>query len=415
MKILISSYSFCVGRGSEPGVGWNVARALAERGHEVTVLTTPEFAELNGPWVASCGLPLRLKEYALENIPTYCSSAAYNKWQKMIAPVVRELCREEHYDVVHHVTFNQYRGLKDVFEADCPYVLGPLGGAETVAPAFLAYGGMRLKSWLKELARYCPLDAYPLIARCRRAKKGAVLVSSCSTAARLDRGLFSLSSPVEVLPAIALNEEEILPDAPERQPGTVPYFLFYGTPANTEKGIWVMLRAMAAYRRRGGHARVVMVGLKEEQMPLVQTRAAAMGLDAAALELRGFVKRTEMLELMRYSCGVIYACFRDSGGMSALETLAQGGTVICYDIPSQRWLPDDMALKVPVPTLWQGRSRMADALADVLEKAETMPPHDAAWHARRCEWLRREMTWGARARRFEEIYRGLLAEEKTPE
>ena len=41
MKILISAYSCEPGRGSERGVGWNVAREVA-RSHEVWVLTRPE-------------------------------------------------------------------------------------------------------------------------------------------------------------------------------------------------------------------------------------------------------------------------------------------------------------------------------------------------------------------------------------
>ena len=47
MNILLSSYSFGAGRGSEAGVGWNVAKGLALRGHTVTVLTTSEFSSGN--------------------------------------------------------------------------------------------------------------------------------------------------------------------------------------------------------------------------------------------------------------------------------------------------------------------------------------------------------------------------------
>jgi hypothetical protein len=38
MKILISAYSCEPGMGSEPGVGWNIAREVAKY-HEVWVLT----------------------------------------------------------------------------------------------------------------------------------------------------------------------------------------------------------------------------------------------------------------------------------------------------------------------------------------------------------------------------------------
>ena len=38
-KILLSAYACEPGKGSEPGVGWNWAREIANRGYEVFVLT----------------------------------------------------------------------------------------------------------------------------------------------------------------------------------------------------------------------------------------------------------------------------------------------------------------------------------------------------------------------------------------
>ncbi|MGN1309901.1 MAG: glycosyltransferase, partial [Akkermansia sp.] len=62
MNILLSAYSFGAWRGSEAGVGWNVAKGLAERGHKVTVLTTPEFHELNVSALEKVRLPIALIE-----------------------------------------------------------------------------------------------------------------------------------------------------------------------------------------------------------------------------------------------------------------------------------------------------------------------------------------------------------------
>ena len=39
MKVLLSAYSCDPGGGSEPGIGWNWARAVAAEGHTVTVVT----------------------------------------------------------------------------------------------------------------------------------------------------------------------------------------------------------------------------------------------------------------------------------------------------------------------------------------------------------------------------------------
>ena len=40
MKVLLSAFQCTPDRGSEPGNGWHWATALADYGHDVTVLTT---------------------------------------------------------------------------------------------------------------------------------------------------------------------------------------------------------------------------------------------------------------------------------------------------------------------------------------------------------------------------------------
>lgn len=410
MNILLSSYSFCVGRGSEPGVGWNTAISLARRGHNVTVITTPEYTELNRTALAELNLPLQVKEVTFAGLKVFDSSAGYKFWQKNIGAYIREECQRQNYDVIHHITFNQYRGLKDIFDAELPYVAGPLGGAETVAPAFLAYGGMRLKSLLKECLRYLSCDAIPIILRSNRKKQnGIILASSVTTADRLNKGFFKLKRKALVYPAIALADDEIK-DTPEaKAEGSIPYFLFYGTPALPEKGIWLMLEAFAQYRKNGGKGKVVIVGLKDpKHQSLVQHYMQNRGISLDTANFFPYIPREEMLRLMRQAAGVIYAGFRDSGGMSALEAVAQGCNLICYDIPSQKWLPETYAVKVPIPSIWQRKKRCAQSLAEALTRAEQMPPRSSSWHAKRVEWLRREMTWKAHALHFEQLYKELL-------
>ena len=45
VKVLLSAFQCCPGMGSEPGNGWQWSKALADAGHEVTVLTHPDFRE----------------------------------------------------------------------------------------------------------------------------------------------------------------------------------------------------------------------------------------------------------------------------------------------------------------------------------------------------------------------------------
>lgn len=403
MRILLSAYTCGAGHGSEPGVGWNVARGLALRGHEVTVVTSPLYAEETQRAIEAEKLPIRLI-HVDNSTPSNLFIKRHVRWQKKAAVVIRREAQRVPYNVVHHVTFNQYRGLRDVFLAELPYLVGPIGGAETIAPVLLWHGGLRAMVILKEIVRYLALDAVPAVWRCNNCSHpGQVLASNDITAQRLNRGLVHLHRAATVLPAIAIAESEICAEAPRRCMES-PYFLFYGSLKRPEKGIAPVLEAFARYRSQGGQLNLVMVGTAEGEKERIFREAERFGISRDCLTLVGFVPRARMLELMQGATAMLYAAYRDSGGMSVLEAVAQGINVICFDIPSQRWLPENFAIKVPVPSLWEGKSAVAEALAQGMHKAEVAPDHPQAWHEERAAWLRETMTWDSRITRIEQEY-----------
>lgn len=404
MKILLSSYSFGAGCGSEPGVGWNIARGLALRGHEVTVVTTPRLSEQNHAAIEAEHLPIRLIEVLFGDQSTRFRSKYY-KWQKKIAPVIRRESEEGRYDVVHHLTFNQYRGIRDVFDAGLPFLIGPVGGAELIPPYLLLHGKMPLTMLVKELLRYVPWDAVPVICRTNAASVShAYIASNPISAERMNRGLVHLKQPASVHPIIAVNEEDIVPDEPDRPQ---PYFLFDGGLSRPQKGTWLMLDALAMAWQKGCRVPVRMVGTTENDHQVIFRYAKRIGLPQEAVALLPRVAHNEMLMLMRHSTALLSTVYRDSGGMAILEALAQGTNVVCFDIPSQQWLPKEMARKVAVPSLFAGRGVAARSVADALQQVVASPSHGEEWHRQRCAFLHEQMTWEAHVSMIEKAYSAL--------
>lgn len=396
MKILLSSYSFGAYRGSEAGVGWNVALGLARRGHQVTVITTHEFGASNHRAIESEGVAIRLLEEDC-GVTCYASTASYRTWQKRIGKVIRQEVREQPYDVIHHVTFNQYRNIHDVFAAGSPYVIGPIGGAELVPMPLLRYGELPIKMRIKELMRYVEWDALPLALRCRRSKaRGYVLASNVATARRLRH----LPASPQVCPAIAIHEHEIVEQPPLVQPEKA-YILFDGGLSRPQKGTWLALRTIQHLWSRGKCIPLRMVGIPAADVQIIRRYAQSISLPSDALHLEPSVSRSQMLEYMQHAAMMFSCVFRDSGSMALLEALAQGCPVVCLDIPSQQWLPGEFSCKVQVqPTSIAMEQTLADALSDTLSR-QRLPD----WHARRCAWLRREMTWSTRLDTLEQLYR----------
>lgn len=402
MRILISSYSFGAGRGSEAGVGWNIASGLAARGHDVCVVTTSEFHHLNAAALEKADLPLRLVEFDA-GITCFNSSRSYRRWQRAVGPELRRLVAEQSYDLIHHVTFNQYRALRDVFEVDIPYVIGPIGGAETVHPRF--WQELPLSMAMKEAVRYIPWDVLPLKYRiAATSANGIVLASTPQTAERLKRhgGLHN----VKLTPVISLHDEEILQSGP--QGAQEQYFVFDGG-ARPEKGLKLMLRALSALWRAGVKCPLKVAAVDAAAKARVLRYAQRVGLPIEALDLLPFMPRVELLRILRGACGFVSVGFRDAGCMALLEAIAQGVPALCLDLAGQHWLPSEYVIKVPVDA-----PDIEHRITEALHELVCQQSKPAEWHIARADWLRNHMSWRVRLDYLEQVYGELMSATEKP-
>src|SRR5690349_14253288 len=165
MKVLMSAFSCGPGRGSEPGVGWNMAVEVARLGHEVVVLTQTEFAAAIQQQIAGGALPpgLRFDIYMpswlarLRDFGFRCRQPALTwhltslLWQFCALLHVRRRYRDAGFNLIHHVTFASIRHPTLLAFLNVPTVLGPLGGGDIIPLALRR--SFPWKYWLVELVR----------------------------------------------------------------------------------------------------------------------------------------------------------------------------------------------------------------------------------------------------------------------
>ena len=157
-KVLMSAYACEPNKGSEPGVGWNWALHMSKE-YEVYVITRLNNKEIIEEY---------LKKNPIEHIHFYyhdCSKfkrklkripngifVYYKMWQKEILPLASKIVKEEKIDLVHHVTFNEFRTPGKLYNLACPFVWGPIGGGQFYNPIFKnAY--FSKKDIIKEIVR----------------------------------------------------------------------------------------------------------------------------------------------------------------------------------------------------------------------------------------------------------------------
>lgn len=136
-KILVEAYTCSPGRGSEPGLGWNIVSRLGAV-YEVFALVEEEkwrheietYCAAHPAETAHLHFRFITKERhrLLRKIwpPSYYRY--YRKWQKKALAEARRWDAEEHFDLVHHVTMAGYRAPGYLYQLGKPFVWGPIGG-----------------------------------------------------------------------------------------------------------------------------------------------------------------------------------------------------------------------------------------------------------------------------------------------
>ncbi|MBY6349120.1 glycosyltransferase [Rhodococcus corynebacterioides] len=130
--MLVSAYACEPGRGSEPGVGWEWTRTIAELS-DVTLLTRTDgqkqilrqhFEELG---ISCCVVALATPFDAGRGFPgkTY---VRYMWWVLKARRTARSLAEVNHFDLVHHVTYAS-DWLPAPRLANRPFIWGPVGGS----------------------------------------------------------------------------------------------------------------------------------------------------------------------------------------------------------------------------------------------------------------------------------------------
>ena len=214
LKVLLSAYSCEPGRGSEPGVGWNVVREIAKY-HDVWVLTRPDESK-EAIEAELTRNPVPNLNFIYFTLPFWQDSQRWGQsgamqlhyyfWQIQAYFVARRLHKEVGFDVAHHVTFVKYSTPSFLSLLPIPFVWGPVGGGESAPGPFWQDFSLRARSYeiARNLARGIgERDPFvPLTAR----RSTVVQATTKDTAERLQKmGAHS----IDLQPEAGLSDDEI--------------------------------------------------------------------------------------------------------------------------------------------------------------------------------------------------------------
>ncbi len=333
MKVLISAYSCEPGRGSERGVGWNVACEVAKH-HQVWVLTRPDESKeaIEAELAAHPNPNLKFVYFTLpfwQDSMRWGQSGAmqihYYLWQIQAYFVARRLHEEIGLDVIHHVTFVKYSAPSPVAFLPVPFIWGPVGGGESAPPKF--WKDFSLRARFYELARDLVRNIGqrdPLVGLTIR-NTAVVRATTDDTAKRLYR---MGASQVQIVPEVGLLDEEIAVLNAYPLPASEPVrFISMGRLLHW-KGFHLGIQAFAAANLPDAEYWLAGEGPELENL---QRIAQDCGV-ADRVKFFGRLTREDTLERLGESHVLVHPSLHDSGGWVCVEAMASGRPVICLDL-----------------------------------------------------------------------------------
>ncbi len=406
MKILLSAYSCEPGKGSEPGVGWNIAREVS-RHHQVWVFTRPdeskaaieaELARNPNPNLHFVYFTLPFWKDSLKWGQSGAMQIHYYLWQIQAFFVGRRLHKKVGFDLAHHVTFVKYSTPSFISLLKIPFVWGPVGGGEQAPKPFFkdfntkAKRYEKLRLWAHRIGELDPFT------RCTARRSVQVRATTHDTAARLKR---MGATHVHVTSESGLAQEEIdrLGHCP-LPPSSPVRFISMGRILHW-KGFHLGIRAFAHADLRDAEYWILGDGPELENLTAL---ADQLGI-ADRVKFWGRLPRETSLEKLAQCHVLVHPSLHDSGGWVCLEGMAAGRPVLCLDLggPAVQ-VTEGTGRKIPAHTPEQVVRDMGQAMTDL---ALDPALREELGNAGR-QLVRANYSWRARGEQLDRLYRDLV-------
>ena len=366
MKVLLSAYSCEPGKGSEPGVGWNVVREVANY-HDVWVLTRPDEsgAAIEAELTRN---PVPNLHFVYFTLPFWGNGwrwglggmqLHYYLWQIQAYFVAHRLHCEIGFDIIHHVTFGKYWGPSFLSLLPVPFIWGPVGGGESAPKAFWRDFSLRGKIYetLRDLA--CWLGEQDPFVHLTAQRSALAIVATSETFTRLR---YLGAKRIEmVFGQTGINQQELiqLEKLAITSVNTPIRFLSMGRLLHW-KGFNLGLCAFAQASLEKSEYWIIGDGPERKRLSAL---ASELGI-ADRVRFWGSLPREEALRKLGECHVLVHPSLHDFSPTVCVEAMAAGLPVICLNLGGPAiQVTEETGIKVPAHTPNQAVRDLAEAMA----------------------------------------------------
>ena len=333
LKILVSSYACEPQKGSENAVGWEWSLDIANKGHNVVVMTRANNKKSIENFFLNSKNTLkgviRFEYYDLPSWVLYLKKILspflnytriyYFIWQFFVFKKIKKLTQKENFDLVHHLTFVSLRHFSHIGNLGIPFILGPLAGGDS-SPYWIRKSlGWNFfitecfRDFMNQTLRYDPFFIKSL-------KKSDLII--CGTPATQNILPNKFKSKSKVINQISMEypmKKNFIEKRNEKKILYVGRFLSY-------KGMDIGLEAFAMALQKDNELSLTIVGRGplEKKWKL---KAKKLGI-SNKIKWINWLKQSELDKVYLEHSIFLFPSLHDSGGKVIFEAISKGLRVI---------------------------------------------------------------------------------------
>jgi glycosyltransferase involved in cell wall biosynthesis len=418
-RVLISAYAVSPVRGSEAGMGWNIATRIA-RHHDVTLLCSPnvppnaedfrgeveQYAREHGP------IPGMRCHFVQPPLASYLFQresrvmrrslyyTGYKSWQRAAYRVARELHARQRFDLVHQLNITGFREPGYLWKLpNVPFVWGPVGGAANIPSPFLSLMSVR-ERWFYRLRNVTNAMQKRMLSRCRKAANRGSHIWVVGDA---NRRLVEETWGQTAEPMLEVGGEVSALGKVRTFDGSRRLNVVWSGQHIGRKALPLLLYALAKV-----HATTPVKLTVLGDGPETPTwKSLAEKLDVSPLlNWTGRVSREHAIREMSDADAFISTSVLEETSLVVLEALSLGLPVICHDACGMGVaVTDACGVKVPMRT---PESSIA-GFAQAIQKLSTAGAESFAKLSRGALDRARELSWDAKAAAMAQTYERVIS------
>lgn len=330
MNILLIAFACEPNKGSEEGVGWNWAINLAKR-HKVFVITRGQEQPLIEKYSSEEDRNNifffyfendNLMHFIDKKIP-YGFRVYYKWWQKQIVPIAQKILREHKIDIIHQLTYNEFRTPGLLYDMGVPFVWGPIGGGHEYNPALReAYfsGVDVIKEIIRKQMNHWYLKEKNVVGALK--KSASVIVADPATLSILPKNRHY----DRLLETAYYSERNLIKDFSKMRTSGKIHLLYAGV-MQPRKGLKLIVDALGESSFRDFE--LIMIGDGSERKKL-EALVKKYGLDDN-ITFTGKLSYDEVNNYYDWADLFLFPSLRDTSGNVVLESMSHGTPVIALN------------------------------------------------------------------------------------